>query len=145
MGAVLATLQSSVAVDGECVTLICSREWRMFINVRWGRWWVMKKGMRIWSGYALIHGVGVCMRFNWFTDCLIGSLLTVLLRERLKESLRIVGNYLPNHFSGSSFCLTRGCMQRQTYEGPNVYRHLGVGWGNDWGFGPFSFNFCLKP
>lgn len=27
----------SVTVDGECVTLICSREWRMFINVGWGR------------------------------------------------------------------------------------------------------------
>lgn len=29
--------KSSVAVDGECVTLICSREWRMFINVGGGR------------------------------------------------------------------------------------------------------------
>lgn len=26
----------SVSVDGECVTLICSRAWRMFINVGWG-------------------------------------------------------------------------------------------------------------
>lgn len=51
----------------------------------------MKKGMRIGRGNTLIHSAGGCVLFHWFTDCVIGSLLTVLFRERLKKIIKDCG------------------------------------------------------
>lgn len=84
---------------------------------------VTKKGMRTESGNAGIHRVGACVLSNWFTDWVSGSLLTFYWERDFKSS-RMVGSYLPNHLPGSSFGLTRGCMQRQTCEGPTVSHHL---------------------